>query len=33
MNQRVAGSIPSLGCMPGLQAGSLVGGAQEEATH
>ena len=31
-NQRVAGSIPSLGHMPGLQNRSPVGGAQE-ATH
>ena len=26
VNQGVAGSIPSLGHMPGLQAGSLLGG-------
>ena len=32
-NQRVAGSIPSLGHMPGLQARSPVGGVQEATTH
>ena len=31
--QRVTGSIPSLGHMPGLQARSLVGGAQEATTY
>ena len=29
VNQKVTGSIPSLGHMPGLQARSPVGGAQE----
>ena len=32
-NQRVTGSIPSLGHMPGLQARSPVGGAWEATTH
>ena len=32
-NQRVASSIPSLEHMPGLQARSPVGGAQEATTH
>ena len=32
-NQRAASSIPSLGHMPGLQARSPVGGAQEATTH
>ena len=32
-NRRVTGSIPSLGHMPGLQARSPVGGAQEVTTH
>ena len=32
-NQRVAGSIPSLGHMPGLWARSTVGGAQQATTH
>ena len=31
--QRVPGSIPSLGHMPGLQAGSPVEGVQEATTH
>ena len=32
-NQRVTGSISSLGHMPGLQARSPVGGAQDATTH
>ena len=32
-NQRVVGSILSLGHMPGLQAGSPVEGVQEATTH
>ena len=32
-NQRVASSITQSGHMPGLQARSLVGGAQEATTH
>ena len=32
-NERVAGSIPSLGHMPGLQARSPVGGVWEATTH
>ena len=32
-NQRVAGSIPSLGHMPGLQASSPVGGVPGATTH
>ena len=32
-NQRVAGSIPSSGHMPGLQARSPVGDAWEATTH
>ena len=32
-NQSVAGSIPSLGHMSGLQARSPVGGAREATTH
>ena len=31
-NQRVVGTIPSLGHMPGLRAKSPVGGAQEATT-
>ena len=33
VNQRVNGSIPNLGHMPGLQARSPVGGAREATTH
>ena len=33
VNQRVASSIPSLGHIPGLQARSPAGGAQEATTH
>ena len=33
VNQRITGSIPSLGHMPGLQVRSPVGGAQEATTH
>ena len=33
VNQRVAGSIPSLGNMPGLWARSGVGGTREATTH
>ena len=33
LNQRVTGSIPSLGHMSGLQARSPVGGPQEATTH
>ena len=32
-NQRVIGSIPSLGHMPGLQARSPVGDVQEATIH
>ena len=32
-NQRVAGLIPSLGYMPGLQARFSVGGMQDATTH
>ena len=32
-NQRVAGLIPNLGHMPGLQARSPVGGLREATTH
>ena len=32
-NQRVTGSIPSRGHIPGLQARSRVGGMQEATTH
>ena len=33
VNQRVTGSIPSLGHMPGLQARSPVGGMRKATTH
>ena len=33
VNQRVSGSIPSLGHMPGLQARSPVEGMREATTH
>ena len=33
VNQRVTGSIASLGHVPGLQARSPVGGAREASTH
>ena len=33
MNQRVMGSIPSLGHVPGLQARPPVGGRREATTH
>ena len=33
VNQRVASSIPSLGHIPGLQARSPAGDAQEATTH
>ena len=33
VKQRVAGSIPSLGHMPGLWTRSPVGGARETTTH